>query len=311
MPPDYGMPYGAAPSSCFPLTEICVYLLFIICLWHSLSHNSKHLGFMLGGIVFGLLLEFVDVYFLKGYTYGRFMVMIGKQPDDIPLWIGVGWGIIMYSSRIFTDQMGLPIFAAAAFDAFLALNIDLTMDVTACRLHMWDWGWSATHDNPLTSQWFGIPWNNYFGWLVVIFTYSAFSRLFSKWKIRIFIPLASIVLSEIILFSLFNNIKPWAHDHLGINSLHWLIALLILLIGLILFAWKKRKSKPLTTISFPVWLVPLWFHIYFTIWFFISGFYHENKWMTFFALANLLVSVVIHKPGIAGYKAIKKSKSFI
>ena len=121
MPPDYGMPYGAAPAFCFPLTEICVYLLLIICVWHSLKHNGRHLGFMLGGIVFGLLLEFVDVYFLKGYTYGRFMIMLGKQPDDIPLWIGVGWGIIMYSSRLFTDRMGLPLFAAAAFDAFLAL----------------------------------------------------------------------------------------------------------------------------------------------------------------------------------------------
>ena len=154
MPPNYGMPYGAAPAFCFPLTEVCVYLLLIICVWHSIKHDGKHLGFMLGGIVFGLLLEFVDVYFLKGYTYGRFMIMLGNQPDDIPLWIGVGWGIIMYSSRLFTDQMGLPLFAAAAFDAFLALNIDLTMDVTSYRLHMWDWGWAASHqDAHFTMVW--------------------------------------------------------------------------------------------------------------------------------------------------------------
>lgn len=79
MPPDYGMPYGAAPAFCFPLTEISVYLLLIVCVWHSLKHNAKYLGFMLGGIVFGLLLEFVDVYFLKGYTYGRFMIMLGNN----------------------------------------------------------------------------------------------------------------------------------------------------------------------------------------------------------------------------------------
>src|ERR1700750_1554185 len=128
MPPYYGMPYGAAPAFCFPLTEVCVYILLIICIWHSLRHNGKYLGFMLGGIVFGLLLEFVDVYFLRGYTYGWFMIMLGKQPHVIPMWIGVGRGIIMYSSRLFTNQWGLPGFAAAAFDAFLAINIDLTMD---------------------------------------------------------------------------------------------------------------------------------------------------------------------------------------
>jgi hypothetical protein len=306
MPPDYGMPYGAAPAFCFPLTEICIYLLLIICVWHSLKYNGRYLGFMLGGIVFGLLLEFVDVYFLKGYTYGRFMIMLGKQPDDIPLWIGVGWGVIMYSSRLFTDQMGLPLFAAAAFDAFLALNIDATMDVTAYRLHMWDWGWSASNQNPLNSQWFGIPWNNYFGWLVVIFTYSTFSRLFAGWRIKILIPVTAIVLSEIILYSLFNNIKPWMFNHFGIKPLHWLLGLSALLIMLIVSGWKKRQSETSGLILFPAWLIPTWFHVYFTIWFFISGFYRENRWMTIFAMANLLLAVIIHMPKPAAYKSFEK-----
>src|SRR5450755_1616809 len=103
MPPYYGMPYGAAPAHSFSLAEISVYILFIICLVHSVYHGRRNLGFMIGGVIFGLLLEFIDVYFLNGYTYGRFMVMLGSQPLDIPLWIGVGWGVIMYSSRLFTD----------------------------------------------------------------------------------------------------------------------------------------------------------------------------------------------------------------
>jgi hypothetical protein len=171
---------------------------------------------------------------------------------------------------------------------------------------MWDWGWSATNQNPLTSQWFGIPWNNYFGWLVVIFTYSAFSRLFARWRIKILIPFTSIVLSEIILFGLFNNIKPWMLDHLGITPLDWLIGMVVLLIGLMLFGWKKRQPEISPLVPFPAWLIPAWFHIYFTLWFFISGFYRENKWMTFFALTNLLLAVVIHKPATASDKLLKK-----
>lgn len=296
MPPNFGMPYGAAPGICFPLTELCVYILFIICIVHSVRHNYKHLGFMVGGVIFGLLLEFVDVYFLNGYTYGRFMIMLGKAPLNIPFWIGVGWGIIMYSSRLYTDRLGLPILAAAAFDALLALNIDGTLDVTAYRLHMWDWGWSASHADPLNSQWFGIPWNNYFGWLVVIFTYSGFSRLFSKWRMKIFIPLAAIVFSEIILFALFNNINNWLYDHFGIRSLHLFIGLSFILISLILFGWQKRTPIKQTSFDLPAWLVPAWFHIYFSIWFFLSGFNRENNWMTLFAITNLLLSIVIHLP---------------
>lgn len=299
MPPYFNMPYGAAPSYCFPLTELCVYILFVICIINSVRQNYRHMGFMLGGVIFGLLLEFVDVYFLNGYTYGQFIVMLGRSPLDIPLWIGVGWGIIMYSSRLFTDRLGLPIFAATAFDALLALNIDGTLDVTAYRLHMWDWGWSASHQNPLTSQWFGISWNNYFGWLVVIFTYSGFSRLFSKWKIKILIPLTAIVFSEIILYSLFNNINIWLYDQFGIRSLHLFVGLLLILIILILYGWRKRRPVKQALLTFPSWIVPAWFHIYFSIWFFLSGFSQENKWMTIFALTNLLLSIALHFPGSA------------
>jgi hypothetical protein len=296
MPPYYGMPYGAAPAYSFSLAEVSVYILFIICLIHAIDHQRRHLTYMIGGVIFGLLLEFVDVYFLNGYTYGRFQVMIGKAPLDIPLWIGVGWGVILYSSRLFTDRLGLPIAAAAAFDALLALNIDGTMDVTAYRLHMWDWGWSATHQNPLTSQWFGIPWNNYLGWMVVIFTYSGFSRRFARWKIKILVPVAAIVFSEIILFLLFNNVIPWLNEHGGIRSLHLFVGLFLILGALVFSGWKKRKmTRPVVvTRSIPAWLVPAWFHLYFTLWFFLAGFNHENNWMTTFALANLLLGCLIH-----------------
>jgi hypothetical protein len=98
------MSYGSAPFYCFTLTEISVYLLFFICLFHSLRHQGKDLGYLLGALLFGLLLEFVDVYFLKGYSYGRFKFMLGSAPFDIPFWIGVGWAVIIYSSKKFTDQ---------------------------------------------------------------------------------------------------------------------------------------------------------------------------------------------------------------
>jgi hypothetical protein len=44
-----------------------------------------------------------------------------------------------------------------------------------------------------------------------------------------------------------------------------------------------------------------------TIWFFISLFYRENRWMMIFALANLLLAVIIHMPRPAAYKSFKKS----
>ena len=69
---------------------------------------------------------------------------------------------------------------------------------------------------------------------------------------------------------------------------------------------EKKATRNFGVILFPAWLVPTWFHVYFTMWFFISGFYRENRWMTIFALANLLLAVIIHMPLPTAYKSFKR-----
>jgi hypothetical protein len=301
MPPVV-MPYGAAPAYCFPLTEYTVYVLFVICLMHAVRKGIPYVTYLIGGLLFGLLLEFVDVYFLKGYTYGRFNIMIGAPPLDIPFWIGVGWGVIIYSSRLYTERLGFSILVAAAIDSLLALNIDLTMDVTAYRLHMWDWGWVSLQKDPLNSQWFGIPYNNYFGWLMVVFSYSWFSRLFEK-RIRgntlvqllyyIGVMLLSIFISEIILFSYFKYISD-ALQSIGVLSLTRLLTFLCFIIAIVVYRWNRRTKPVASLLSLADWIVPVWFHGYFFVWFFIAGFNHENPWMTIFAILNLIIGIMLH-----------------
>lgn len=301
MPPVV-MPYGPAPAYCFPLTEYTVYVLFIICLIHAVRKGIPYVTYLIGGLLFGLLLEFVDVYFLKGYTYGRFSIMIGAPPLDIPFWIGVGWGVIIYSSRLYTERLGFSILVAAAIDSLLALNIDLTMDVTAYRLHMWDWGWVSLQKDPLNSQWFGIPYNNYFGWLMVVFSYSWFSRLFEK-RIRgntmvqllyyIGVMLLSIIISEIILFSYFKYISD-ALQSIGVLSLTRLLTFLCFIIAIVVYRWNRRTKPVASLLSLADWIVPAWFHGYFFVLFFIAGFNHENPWMTIFAISNLIIGMMLH-----------------
>jgi hypothetical protein len=180
------------------------------------------------------------------------------------------------------------------------------MDVVAYRLHMWDWGWVANQQDPLHSEWFGIPYNNYFGWLIVVFTYSYFSRLFEKKMSRngrqisaeILIPLLSIVISEIILFSFFKYINKILYEEFGITSLYRLLGLLILLVIIVLAGWRRRQRNIPDKLPFTAWIVPAWFHCYFFLWLFIASFDLENKWMTVFAIANFLLAAFIHMPGI-------------
>ena len=112
MPPFPGIPYAQAPSYCFPIMEVCMYLLFILCFIHAVKQGIRHISYLLGGLLFGLILEYVNVVSNMGYTYGKFMIMFGHSPFDIPLCIGIGWSIIMYTARIFSDSFrflyGLP-----------------------------------------------------------------------------------------------------------------------------------------------------------------------------------------------------------
>jgi hypothetical protein len=90
---------------------------------------------------------------------------------DVPLVIGVAWGNIVYSARVFTDSTSLPPWARPVLDALLALNIDLAMDAVAIRLGMWDWGMG------LKAQYFGVPYANFWAWFWVVFSFSSGMRL--------------------------------------------------------------------------------------------------------------------------------------
>lgn len=85
---------------------------------------------------------------------------------ELPVGVGVAWGVIIYSVMLFSRASSLPEWAQPVLDGLLALNIDLAMDALAIRLGMWDWGLG------LTSQYFGVPFANFWAWFWVVFSFS-------------------------------------------------------------------------------------------------------------------------------------------
>lgn len=306
MPPFPGMPYGEAPAYCFPLMELSAYLMFVLCFIHAVKQGISHVSYLLGGLAFGLILEYVNVVSNMGYTYGEFFVMFGRPPLDIPLCIGVGWSIIMYTARLFTDAFRLSLWSAAAMDTLLAISIDLSMDAVAYRLHMWHWNWAGTGLNPLTADWFGVPFGNFFGWQLVVFFYSSISRLmeraFHRQKenklLPALAPVIAVLLSQVFLYIMLAYIDVFLKEQFGITSLHRFITFLIVLMVLTVRGFMKRTVQPSAT-PFITWLVPLWFHLFFYIWLFLGGFYKESHWLVAAATTNVLLGISIH---FIGYK---------
>jgi len=301
MPPILAIPYPQAPAYCFPIAELSLYVLFVACLIHAVRQGSRHIGYLFGGLLFGIL-EYVNVNANLGYTYGKFWIMFGRAPKDIPLCIGVGWGIIMYASRLFSDRLGLALWSAAALDALLAISIDLSMDTVAYRLHMWHWDWSDKGLDPLTAQWFGVPWGNFFGWLMVVFFYASFSRLLERALLNrklapgaeaALSPLLAVLLSQICLYVMLVHVGPFLHDQFGITSLHRFVVFIVILAGIT--AWGLRRKKAIRAdMPFLAWFVPVWFHCFFFAWLFIGGFYQENAWMLVTSTINIVLGVSVH-----------------
>lgn len=311
MPPFPGIPYGPAPAWCFPFMEISAYIMLILCLLHAFRQGVSHVSYLLGGLIFGLILEYVNVVSNMGYRYGKFLVMFGTTPDDIPLCIGVGWGIIMYTARLFSDAFHLPLWAAAAFDTLLALSIDLSMDTVAYRLHMWHWDWSDTNLDPLTANWFGVPFGNFFGWQLVVFFYSSISRLLEKafvrkqqntWLLAI-VPVMAVLLSQVLLYVMLVYVDDYLKRSFGITSFHRFITFLIILFVITVAGFKKKRPQTVPT-PFLTWLVPSWFHAFFFAWLFIGGFYKESSWLVLAATLNFLIGITVH---FIGYKKQRAS----
>jgi len=150
--------------------EILVLVLFLACLQNAWQRGSWVAWQLLAGVLFGLLLEWATIQQLNAYEYGCFLVMLGP----VPVVVGVAWGTIIYSVRSFSDKTNLPEWARPVLDGLMALNIDLSMDAIAIRLGLWDWG------NGFDYQYFGVPYNNFWAWFWVVFSFSASLRLLSK-----------------------------------------------------------------------------------------------------------------------------------
>jgi hypothetical protein len=306
-----GIPYGPAPVWCFPVFEAGTFALLALCLGHALRRHPEAVPYIVGGFVFGVLLEYMEVL-SHSYVYGRFFLMVGRAPLNVPLCIGAGWAIILYASRLLSDAWRLPLAAAAAFDTLLALNIDLSMDVAAYRLHMWHWFWDP--QVALSAEWFGIPYGNFNGWVTVVFCYSAFSRIFERsltrrdpksLRKRGVVAALALLCSLATLFGTENYLYPFLIQYLGITSgirLSLLVLMLLVLAGL---GWRKRRLPTGPFPSIALW-VPAWFHVFFAFCLFALGFYHENPWMTSAALVNIFLGIAIH---FAPYRTGSRTKA--
>jgi len=271
------------PNSYFVIFELMVWGLFLLC-WYDARRRGKAVVWkLIAGVLFGLLLEKATLHQLHAYRYGRFIVMFG----DVPLVIGMSWGVIIYSVTLFSDATDLPLWLRPVLDGLLALNIDLAIDTIAIRLGMWNWG------KPLTSGFFGVPYANFWAWFWVVFSFSMAVRLLeaSRWPFRAWLSPAGGVLFGVLGVLATNQFIVF------IVPAQWykmtVFGTLGLALLLVLFWHPDLAVKPL---SLPAGVVPLAFHAYFLAAGLISGAALQPPWILVVSATMFGLAAMLHWP---------------
>jgi hypothetical protein len=238
---------------------------------------------LVGSVAFGVLLEWATIQQLHVYEYGRFLVMFG----EVPLSIGVGWGVIIYSVQRFSNATSLPPMLRPVLDGLLALNIDMAIDAVAIRLGMWQWGID------LTSQYFGVPYANFWAWFWVVSSFSAGVRFLEyrdDWFGRWLAPAAGILFGLMVVLSTNTLIANYIPRELYESTV---FAVLGTALALVILA---RPDVDQSSVPPVAALVPLGFHVYFLIAGLLSDVFAQKPVLLFVSVLMTLIAIALHVP---------------
>lgn len=297
--------------------ELLAYGCLGLCVWHAWGLGALRRARLLElamGVAYGVTLEALTIAQFHAYRYGHFLVML----RDVPLCIGVDWGVILYSAMSFADGARLPRWAAPALVGLLGLTIDFSMDAVAIRQDMWHWNVIGLMD-----QWYGVPWGNFFAWYIVLCSASAPFWLARPltWRPDWRGPLALVgayagslaILAGLDELVYRYDLTPGSHPLLPAALVAGL-GLVVTLAGLVAReipaaggqgarrgmrdrAWLARRwplEEPLEPRGLALAAIPLYFHLLFTTALLVSGIGAELPPLLAVSLAMLAMSLALH-----------------
>jgi Carotenoid biosynthesis protein len=167
---------------------------FLVVLWltslNAWRQGHRWLATLVWGVVFGFLVEWYNVhakapaYYYKGCNAGW-----GSADhktwciDAVPIWVPIGWGCIVYLCAWTAQRLRIAPLAKPVAAAFLAVNLDLSLDPIATYLKLWTWGPRppaaavCVPGNPDYIYLFGVvPFDNFLGWYLIVSIYALVAR---------------------------------------------------------------------------------------------------------------------------------------
>jgi hypothetical protein len=270
------------PLAFLPFEVLMVGLLFL-CFRHALPFGAPAMFKLASGVVFGILLEWATIEQLDAYQYGtQYLLMV----DTVPIAVGVGWGVILYSAMLLTDNTNLNPWLRPVADALLALNIDVAIDAIAIRAGMWDWGKGLEHD------YFGVPYENFWAWFWVIFCFSLSYRICYRLTIKYHVAIAPIVAIPLSVCGVLITNRIIVSYIPETHTLAVIIGVLLTALAVVFYNKPQLRSPNIDPLA--AW-VPLCFHAAFLLLGMLTGVIFEHQILMLISLVMIGISLYLHR----------------
>jgi hypothetical protein len=179
----------------------------------------------------------------------------------------------------------------------MAINLDLSMDAIAIRLGMWDWG------DGFNFEYFGVPYNNFWAWFWVVFSFSLSLRLISKlpglwgrWLSpagAIICGTASVLITNHIITSIPIDLIRYA-------------AIIAVLGSALLLVLALRPELSIRSRAAFIFLVPIAFHAYFLIAGLVSSAILDPPFLLVVSVVMSIIALGIHREALSRwYRSIR------
>lgn len=188
--------------------EIGIICLFLFCIYNA-RKSWKNLGLLFLGFFYAIIFENFNVIMssgkIGGYFYSsNFNIFIGH----LPLLVALSWAILIYSTYHFVNYIGIASNRKAFADAFFITLVDIAIDPIASGIGLWKWVGYSVKDG-----FFGVPGNNFLGWLVISFVFMFLFRYITKRKkfkmsksLYLLLPIVSYFIF-LVIFAIFGKIQ--------------------------------------------------------------------------------------------------------
>ncbi len=228
------------PNWLYAIVQLGVLGVFLVAAYRAWRHSSGRLLELLSAVIFGLILEEMDIIIFQTYRYDPHWFAI----DLVPPAIALCWAIIIASAMNISDSLGIDERLAPFADATWAIILDLSLDAVAIRLGLWQW------NIPQNADWFGVPYGNFFAWLWVATAFSFFTRLVRRrtakrgdaskyWQLLVPVPAYLGLLAGVSPYAFLQAV--YFHE---VGSDWILITIAFLVFGLITFHGVVTRNKP-------------------------------------------------------------------